>query len=283
MIISVGYLHSSIKFLELFIEHNNLKFAKKTREDRFIVCSLDKILQLGVNCHWLNSIGGDKYQLSSRGIEINHMNLYEDKMRHLLKDYIQSYKPTWSRAIYYGRQEFCKIAPPDIVQCLQESELLVEKPDENIIKWWDDISSIFRGYKNKILYDIGRRGELLTIEYEYNRTGFCPKWQSFESNFSGYDILSIISNNNKTPLCIEVKSSENRIQDASMTITSNEWNQAINSTNYKFYLWSLKDKPKLAIIEYTDVMNHIPDDNGKGKWTSANIPYRIFKDVFTCL
>ncbi len=90
-------------------------------------------------------------------------------------------------------------------QCFEEAGLL-KGMTEDIVSWWDKLGSYARAHGNETLLLFGRKGERLSMEYEGQRVGVQPTWQSLESNFSGYDILSQKKGkDDNTPLMIEVK------------------------------------------------------------------------------
>ena len=124
---------------------------------------------------------------------------------------------------------------------------------------------------------IGRKAEKFTVEYESSRTGIASMWQSLESNFSGYDMLSRVSNADETPLKIEVKGSTLGIKQAYFTITRNEWNTAKTSIHYCLHLWSLSANPtNLIVVNRDEIQSHLPENNGEGNWETVRIPFNSF-------
>jgi hypothetical protein len=218
--------------------------------------------------------------VSSKGQWILSLPNYEEQLRTQLKDTIVFFQPAWCKSLAYGRKEFSRYVNQDIVQCFKESGLMYESPSDIVIQWWDEVACISRGLRNSELLRIGRLGEKLTIRYEKQRTGYMPIWQSIESNFSGFDILSVVSSNNNIPLQIEVKVSSQKIKNATMHLTRNEWRNANYSLAHKFYLWILNAQSQLAIIDITELTSHIPNNNGNGSWESVEIPFKCFKSSF---
>jgi hypothetical protein len=100
-----------------------------------------------------------------------------------------------------------------------------------------------------------------------------PRWVAIDDNTAGYDILSY----DRGPLepisrLVEVKST---IQSPlRFFVSRNEWNLANRSgTAYTFHVWDLRaDQPRLYERTAAQVGMHIPLDQGKGKWTVAEIP-----------
>jgi hypothetical protein len=123
---------------------------------------------------------------------------------------------------------------------------------------------------------VGRQGERRSLDYEQARVGKRPEWHSIESNKSGFDLLSLKDVGNSTELQIEVKASEQPVASAQFHITRNEWEVAGSAPHYVFHIWSLTTNPKLAVLTPEIVNEHIPTENGRGKWESVVIPYAAF-------
>lgn len=280
MNISVGYFHSSLRLLEVTKSDNYIYKPQSNYDEIFYLCPLNEILNLSIKCNWIRIIDEDQYELSARGLEILAKSTYEERMQEQLKDFTLTTRPAWSRALYTGRHEFCRYAPTNVVECFKIANLLVPDPDSSVVHWWDELSSYFRSITNTELLETGRSGERLTMEYEKQRTGMKPTWQAIESNFSGYDVLSVVSSDDKTPMQIEVKSTSQNISDARFIVTKNEWQQAITSIAFKFYLWSLTNIKMLAILDIAEIEPHIPDDKGSGKWSLVEIPMKVFDKRF---
>lgn len=201
----------------------------------------------------------------------------------ILRNFILYSRPSWAQLIPIGRREAYIFMSNDEKRCFYESGLM-DKPTRSIVCWWDSISTELRKDINSSLLRIGREGEELTICYERTRTQKEPLWQSIESNKSGFDIQSVVDMTNDTPIFIESKNSTQRIDDAEFIITRNEWKIASHSNCHSihlFYLWrTYGNEPALAIITPTDLLPHIPIEEGCGKWESISIPYLVFKDRF---
>lgn len=153
---------------------------------------------------------------------------------------------------------------------MREADLTTSYSDD-VILWWDKIGKISRRTSKDERIDIGRRGEKLSIDYERTRTQKEPKWQGFELNFSGYDILSVVDLKNTSLLNIEVKTSNSIWEVATFHLTRNEWTVAQSSLNYVFHLWVLIPKSNLFIVSKSEIEKHIPTNNGNGSWEAVEI------------
>lgn len=283
MKISVGYFHSSLRLLEVTKSDNYIYKPQSNYDEIFYLSPLNDILNLSIKCSWIRIVGKDQFELSERGLEILARSSYEERMQEQLKDFALAIRPTWSRALYAGRHEFCRYAPTNVVECFRIANLLAPDPDSSVVHWWDELSSYFRSLNNTELLETGRSGERLTMEYEKQRTGMKPTWQAIESNFSGFDVLSVVSSDDTTPMQIEVKSTSQNISDARFIITKNEWQQAITSIAFKFYLWSLTNVKMLAILDISEIIPHIPENRGTGQWSLVEIPMKNFEKRFELL
>ena len=119
------------------------------------------------------------------------------------------------------------------------------------------------------------------MRYEQERVGRRPIWKSIESNLSGYDLLSLVTQEDSSTLQIEVKASEQPVDSTSMHITRTEWEVASTGGRYVFHLWSMTEGGKrLAVVTPADVAGHVPTNSGFGRWESVEIPFRAFEDSF---
>jgi hypothetical protein len=126
-----------------------------------------------------------------------------------------------------------------------------------------------------------REAELLTMDYERSRLKHLgidkgPEWRALDDSFAGYDVLSY-DPGGFTPInrMIEVK-----ITTASplgFVVTRDEWERAQTfGPAYLFHVWNMQTTPPV-LYERTpeQVGPHIPSDNGKGRWTTVEIPLDI--------
>lgn len=244
------------------------------------------IWELATTCEWCEEKDAFPILLES-GKTIASLAVkddYEAALRMLLRDYILQANPTWANRIPSGRKECIYIMKKDEQACFNEAGLLADHMSMEIIEWWDDIAGIIRSRKDAEKSETGRRGELASIEYEKHRTKQDPVWMSFDSNYAGYDILSVIDKDDQSQMLIEVKASMRPVQDAAFHVTAHEWEVAKTSDHYFFYLWSFSEGTKrLAAICAAEVEPYIPIDRRTGRWESAEIPYNSFASQFNTI
>lgn len=107
---------------------------------------------------------------------------------------------------------------------------------------------------NKNKKDIGNRGEIAILQYEKDRlnnlglNNLAENVSIAENDAIGYDIISFDDNGNE--IHIEVKTnSGNSDKLMEFYLTENEFNKMIEDPTYNiYYLYSIKNKPKLHII-----------------------------------
>jgi hypothetical protein len=273
MYFSVGILYSAQDLLR-FIKENpkvvsNFSEVFKSFDN---VASAKAVFEICQKCEWIRLDVDGYLELTEKSEDILNTTSVEKTLRIQIQHLIESYKPTWIPLLTRGRSEALKYLPIDVIQCLREAELTTSYSDD-VILWWDKIGKISRRTGKDEKIDVSRRGEKMSIDYERARTRKEPRWQGFESNFSGYDILSIVDSKNTSPLNIEVKTSNSTWEVASFYITKNEWAVAKSSLNYLFHLWALVPKNNLYIISVATVEKHIPINKGDGTWESVEIPF----------
>lgn len=271
MDISVGILYSSQAFLKYVYERRINVEEFSVLFNRFNLTNPKYILRVSLDCKWINLTDNGIIEVTDIGKEVILNGDYQNQLRIQLIHLIEVYKPSWSALIYYGRLEAIKFFPTDIIQCFKEAGLL-DGYEQNVIEWWDKLAASVRGLHEDENLRIGRIGERLSFEYEKIRTCKIPKWQSVDSNLSGYDILSYESSSSHKQLKIEVKAS-NSLNDIQFYITRREWNVAINSSDYVFHIWSLNPINELHVVSVEDMNKNIPLDLGKGNWESVKIRF----------
>ena len=105
---------------------------------------------------------------------------------------------------------------------------------------------------------------------------------SLKKSDVGYDIKSIINNNNNEPKPIEVKSITNRNYPF-IYLTINEWKKSI-IPNYIFHIWFIEKKiSHLYFLNRDNLKKHIPVNIGKGNWetTKIDVTNLIGKKIYT--
>lgn len=274
---SVGILYSAQEFLRFIKDNPKIDLNFSSQLNTFMLSSPKVILEVSQNCEWIQLNTDGYLVVTEKGEKISSESSELLALRAQIGDLIENEVPTWLPLLARGRAEAKQYLPPDVVQCFTEAGLFSNEITDTIISWWDRYSKISRKSSKDNKLEIGRLGEKYSLNYERHRTKHEPIWQGFESNLSGFDILSRIDQSDSTPLRIEVKTSFAYIDNAVLYITKNEWYVAQNSPNYILHLWLLLPKPKMKIVSVCELEKHIPINNGSGLWESTSIPYSAFE------
>lgn len=273
MYFSVGMLYSAQELLRFLNSNPRIVSPFSDSLKAFNnIASAKVVFEICQKCEWVRLDIDGYLELTNKTDDILADAPVEKILRVQIQHLIEAYKPTWIPLLTRGRSEALKHLPVDVVQCLREADLTTSYSDD-VILWWDKIGKISRRTGKDEKIDVGRRGEKLTVDYERARTQKEPKWQGFENNFSGYDVLSVVDSKDINPLNIEVKTSNSTWEVASFYISKNEWSVAKSSPNYLFHLWVLIPKNKLYIVSKDMVETHVPSNNGEGTWESVEIPF----------
>lgn len=193
--------------------------------------------------------------------------------------------PAFAKLMTLGRGRFIKRIRGedyrDIRSVFREAKLLVDPPSAADIAWWDAVQGRVRLNFDQERLARAREAEGLSLKHEQTeleKLGIdrAPVWMAIDDNTAGYDVLSYrLSANGEHNLLIEVKSTI--ASPLRFIITRNEWNNADQVGDaYLFHVWDMDKNPPILHVRTVDqIRPHIPADNEKGKWKSAEIPIGI--------
>lgn len=284
MKLSIGLISNILLLFEKVVSENKIIINRLNRKYFNLNFETESLLIFASECSWLKPIDENILVLTDKGVSIFEKfqgdELKADLVKEVLYDYILLKKPSWSYRIPYGRKEATIYMSLDEKQCFYLAGLLVDEINDECMKWWDDIATHIRVLDSIHKSDIGRRGEVLSIDYETKRTGLKPYWNSFETNLNGYDLLSVIDKDCDIKLSIEVKATTKDISHATFFLTKNEWHTAKTSKNYIFHIWLVSDTNKIAVISVEEMKKHIPQNSGYGEWKQVEISFAAFHDKF---
>jgi hypothetical protein len=278
--ISVGMLYDAQKLMRTVSSLQVTTSELLESFKRLEVAELPAVLRLAQQCQWIELDSADTIILSLHGRRIHDMGDVGNQLRHQLRDILHFIQPSWAKKLADGRSEAIKIMPEMVRQIFSEAGLLEEWTDELMV-WWDDIALTARTKKNEKKLRTGRIAERLSLTYEEDRTGQKPKWTCAETNYAGYDILSVVSAIERRPCAIEVKGSTQRLKEAHFFLSRNEWGAAEGSPDYRIHLWLIRTSGQeierdLRVVTSDTLRQHIPIDKGDGKWNAVAIPFAPF-------
>ena len=270
MNLSVGVLYDCQKFIALCETKTfALQDVRKSFQHRYEAAPIAAVLDMMRAASWVHFDDDGHLHLTDRGRRILDSRNPVVALRLQMMDFIELVRPTWASLIPRGRLETLSYLPEDTRQCFNEAQLS-DGYDEDIVSFWDHAANISRGCSDDVLLQIGREGERLSIAYETKRTGKAPEWKAIDSNAAGYDLLSIVSREDPTPLKIEVKAAK-RVDERGFFLTRREWSTALGFGKYVLHLWLLGSSPALVTKAPEDLVQHIPVDNGQGAWQLVKI------------
>lgn len=226
---------------------------------------------------WVNKDENSRISLSSQGQELLQLPTLKAKLRVQVKKLMEILKPPWGALTVQGRQVFEDYAPQEAVQCFREAGVLDSLDDEDIV-WWDLIAIQYRHEQDSQKVLTGRRGEKKSYSYEFNRTGHLPYWIALQYEGAGYDIRSQLSDIDKSPLLIEVKTTSDVWERGKFFLSRHEWNVLSNNDRAVIHLWSLtKHSDQLALVSVHELAQHMPIEKGSGLWEAVILPFSVFR------
>lgn len=194
---------------------------------------------------------------------------------------VTKHQPIWCKAMKQGRMRFLDSLDQNDRDVFVAAGLTRDPPPLAMVLWWDTVTGFVRLMMDIEKMEQAREAEMLTIEYETKRLAGLgiaktPEWKGLDDNFAGYDVLSYdVGQFGPVNRLIEVKST--LFSPLRFVLTRNEWEQALKAgPAYLFHVWDMaKTPPVLYERTSAQVAAHIPTDNEKGKWKTADIPLGI--------
>lgn len=280
MSISPGLLNSCFQLLDI-LSRQKLAGEEVVRAWLDIgVTPTQQVLNACLAFRWLDLGEDGKLQLTGWGGAIREAESQRVKLRRAILNIIDTEEPVWIQNAQHGRAQVAAYLDSKTRQVFIEAELL-NATDEETVKFWDSLASRARGLKDDRLLTIGRKGEVLSIDYESNRTKIVPRWIAVESNADGYDILSVVSATDPKHFSIEVKATTAGLNGL-FHISRNEWERAALTEHHAFHLWDIsKSKTRIAVVSPAQIEPHIAANRGSGEWESVEIPFSAFADGFS--
>lgn len=238
--------------------------------------SSSDIIDLGVGVGWFELGPSKTFSISKITQENVGRNSPIELARILINDYCRVTRPPWLQLAKEGRFPALLQAPASVKQLMVDVGLAYGI-DDDTVRFWDELGNEARDSKDARLLEIGRLGERLSFRYEAQRTGSTPNWCAIDDSTLGFDIISVNSSTDRTPLTIEVKTSTAPLEFASIFLSRNEWKIAKTTSNHCFHLWLTSSKVcQLATVFVDEIEMHIPLESRLGRWTAVEIPFSAF-------
>tara|TARA_B100000767_G_C19777947_1_gene543834 strand:+ start:8694 stop:9572 length:879 start_codon:yes stop_codon:yes gene_type:complete len=276
VILRTSFLNASADFIEKYLGSEILIHKSENNLERF-----------DHGTYGYNQLLKDLSNLNILVLENNIYNLVIENneltnKQYVVLQYIQKYMPPWSIRFKRGLIHLRDIQEdyPKIHQCLEElgifNKNLTDEASNFIYKVKELIYSQMNSSAN---IQIGKKGEKLSIEYEYKKSGIRPTYQALIDERSGFDLIAY--GKNEEEKYIEVKASKR----GQAHITWNEWKTAINKNEnnetYEFHFWKLEEKYYELAILNSDDLNFLGSISEKGHhWETYLIEFKDFKKKF---
>lgn len=205
--------------------------------------------------------------------------------RNCIKLLVLMHRPTWLRIVTYGRSKLVDKLTRDAGQCFRAAGLMDTPPDNEVVQWWDDLSSEVRLAADRERMIRARTAEKLSYQHEVKRLEELnllesPEWTGLDDNTAGYDVKSfdIVFDGNASSVInrlIEVKSTI--ASPLRFRLTRHEWETALRfGDSYFFHVWDMsKAPPRLFELSVRQVANCIPQDSKPGRWENVEVPVSI--------
>jgi hypothetical protein len=282
--LSVGYLDSAVRLLRIVVSNPSSSLDKiediAGQDDIVFRGTSRSLIAISLDIGWV--LVDEYHNLIINNNLQKHLEDSSIKLqRELLWIYIEQKRPPWTRHLYRGAKHArMRVTDSNEKQVFQDLNLFVEpdETDEEIIRWWARTITFSRSIDNQSLLETGNKGEMLSLNYERNRTGKNPIHAAFYSHNYGYDIQSQVGRKDTKHLFIEVKSSTESWQVAKLFLSRSEFNIcAKKGASYIFHLWDLSGKMgKLLKVNGDEILKRAPVDTEGGKWTNMSVAFSEF-------
>lgn len=201
------------------------------------------------------------------------------RMRRQIEKLLELTEPDWAASAVQGRKAMLNYVDANVRQCFKEAGL-AEAHDTDVVEWWDRLAAKYRGVGSYQYAEIGRRGERLSCEWEFSRTGTWPDWIALEHSEAGYDVVSRVTREDDSALVIEVKTTTQDWASAVFFMSRHEWDVLRRRPNSLIHLWCVHGfSPRRAKVTIEQLEHHVPRDSGHGKWKKFCCPFGEFEPV----
>lgn len=279
--LSPGMLNSASWLINISLHHDIEQNKLLSSQSYIMGVKAPDVIETAILCQWIYIDSSNVLHPYPNAIA--YASYSPEMSRQMLGDFILKAKPTWTNLLKRGRKESIPYLDKDSQACFYNSGLMDTPIDKLAADWWIQLESKVFQLNNDKNAETGLDGERLSLGYEEKRVGVQPYWCSIDSNKVGFDILSKVSANSQCELKIEVKASNDYLNNARFHITYNEWLTASASSNYVFHLWLISNHKQLAVIDKIEIEPHIAICVGAGRWETIEIPYNTFEGKFSTL
>ena len=199
--------------------------------------------------------------------------------RRALRAIVATTNVSWSALVTNGTavlRDSLRASARNVLQCFEYGHLFDE--DDSANAWWDAMEALVRAREDAIKAESGRQGEGLSMKHEQRRLSdegradLEPVWIARRDTYAGYDIESYdVSTGEVRKIYIECKACKQ--PPLSFHLSPNEVRMASNRRDSFFiHLWNLATE-EMTLIRTDDIQEHLPKNNGAGKWQDVRITW----------
>ncbi len=276
-----GVLYRSCTLIELLDDNpqTESEILRSFQAETYRNVRVEDLLGVLRFASWVVDGEDDRLVATDEGREMLAAGSDMLRMRRQVEKLIELMKPDWAASAVQGRQAMLNYVDANVRQCFKEAGL-AERHDADVVEWWDRLAAEYRGAGSYQYTEIGRRGERLSCEREFSRTGIWPVWIALEHAEAGYDLVSRVSQGDDTSLVIEVKTTTQDWASAVFFVSRHEWDVLCGQPYALVHLWCVRGTPpKLATVTLEQLEHHVPQDTGQGKWKKFCCPFGEFQPI----
>ena len=273
-----GVLYRACMLIDLLKDNPQplAEILRSFKDERYRNVQIEDVLSVSRFALWIADGEDQRLFVTDEGQEIMVAGSDMLRMRRQVDRLIELMKPDWAAVSVQGRQAMLTYVDANVRQCFKEAGL-AEGHDPGVVEWWDRLAGKYRGAGFCQYTEIGRRGERLSCEEEFSRTGVWPDWIALEHADAGYDLVSRVSQEDDSSLVIEVKTTTQGWTNAVFFMSRHEWDILCSRPHALVHLWCLRGvEPQLTKVTVEQLAQHVPQDTGQGEWKKFCCPFGEF-------
>jgi len=276
-----GVLYRACTLLEL-LEDNpqpEAELFRSFQDEKYRNVSIKDVVSVSRFASWVAEGEDEFLVVTDEGRELLAAGSDTLRMRRQVEKLIELIKPDWAASAVQGRKAILNYVDANVRQCFNEAGLVAGN-EKDVVEWWDRLAAKYRGVASYQYTEIGRRGERLSCEREFSRTGTWPQWVALDHTGAGYDLVSQVSQEDVSALVIEVKTTTQNWASAVFFMSRHEWDVLCHQHHALVHLWCMRGgSPQEAAVTIEQLERHVPQDIGKGEWTKFSCPFSEFQPI----
>lgn len=276
-----GVLYRSCKLIELLDDNpqTEAEILRSFQDETYRNVRVEDVIAVLRFASWVVDGEDDRLLATNQGREMLAAGSDMLRMRRQVEKLLELMEPDWAASAVQGRKAMLNYVDANVRQCFKEAGL-AEAHDTDVVEWWDRLAAKYRGVGSYQYTEIGRRGERLSCEWEFSRTGTWPEWIALEHTEAGYDVVSRVARGDDSALVIEVKTTTQDWASAVFFMSRHEWDVMCGQRHAVLHLWCVQaSPPRRATVTIAQLEHHVPQDTGQGTWKKFCCPFREFQAI----